>query len=503
MMVFAAQSEVLANGRPSASTNLAFQPGDDQLVALATTFGLLISEDDGGSFHWICEEAVGYGGTFDPDYAITRNGDIYATTFSRLRVSRDGGCTFEATEFYNDLSGGEDPILLDDYWVGEVEVAADDKIWAATSTDVGGNDVYTSSDGIRFDSANLRHPLAWWTHVRVSKSNPEVVYVSGYRREIRRKVSPELSHPVAGDEASATTSPDRRELIFPAEALLYKTINGGGTWAELDVDEFAFGRQPHLYVEGISPNNPDIVFARVLGARFPQGDDLYRSTDGGTTWNKVLEMEGRITAFVIRGDDSVLVATVSACTEAGDAGDKGCVRRSMSGAANSWEKPAVEPKLACLQERGADELLFGCASNWEPDNFALGTSMDSGESWAEVLRFAEIKGPLACPQGTEQHTCEQTVWPVTCLTLGLCAEADAGPKSTVDAGDANSADNSDASCFGCRAGEGGLSPLFLILAWVRFGRPWRRRASSSWKSRIPVNQGVSSFFKPASKTNRW
>jgi hypothetical protein len=85
-----------ANGRPPATTNVRFQPGSDADIYLPVTFGLLKSTDDGASFRWVCETAIGYGGTFDPDYAISTEGDIYATTFDGLRVSRDGGCTFEA-----------------------------------------------------------------------------------------------------------------------------------------------------------------------------------------------------------------------------------------------------------------------------------------------------------------------------------------------------------------------------------------------------------------------
>ena len=55
------------------------------------TFGLLVSHDDGAGFYWVCEQNIGYEGTFDPKYRIGANGDIYATTFEGLRVSRDGG----------------------------------------------------------------------------------------------------------------------------------------------------------------------------------------------------------------------------------------------------------------------------------------------------------------------------------------------------------------------------------------------------------------------------
>ena len=47
----------------------------------------------------MCEAAVGYGGTFDPDYAYSPTGALFATTFNGLNVMRTAGdsCTFAAT----------------------------------------------------------------------------------------------------------------------------------------------------------------------------------------------------------------------------------------------------------------------------------------------------------------------------------------------------------------------------------------------------------------------
>lgn len=448
--------EASANGRFPATTNLKFQPGNDSLILLPTTFGLLLSEDDGTSFRWICEDTVGYGGTFDPDYAINTAGDIYATTFEGLQVSTDGSCTYAPTEFFGDLTGGTNPVKLTGQWVGEVEVASDGKVWAATSTGGQSNDVYVSTDGTTFNSANHWHPTAWWKTLRVSKSAPDVVYVSGFQ--------------IADDPT-------------PSAALLYKTIDGGANWTDLGVADFAFGSQPNLFIEGVSPNDPDIVFARVLGARGPQGDDLYRSTDGGANWTKVLEMHGTISAFAIRSDDRVLTGTATACTEdiemTVDASipNKGCVRTSADGSAGSWVTPSTEPKLGCIAERPSDQSLFACAGNWDPDNFALGRSADNADSWSKVVRFVEITGPLECAAGTQQNTCEQLNWPSLCVMLGICdGGADAGV-GDFDAGLIVDPPPKD-GCFGCQtSGRGGWGALLAVLAL--FGFRWSGRSRDS------------------------
>ncbi len=82
-----------ANGRPPATNGVHFRPGDNQAIYVSSTFGLLVSSD-GCHFYWLCEDNIGYGGEFDPAYAVSSTGTIFATTFHGLRVSRDGGCSF-------------------------------------------------------------------------------------------------------------------------------------------------------------------------------------------------------------------------------------------------------------------------------------------------------------------------------------------------------------------------------------------------------------------------
>src|SRR5205814_3211981 len=85
-----------ANGRPPATVALHFAPNNLTDVYLQATFGLLESHDAGATWRWVCEEAIGYTGNYDPDYVITKTGALFATTFNGLKVRRDG-CVFDAT----------------------------------------------------------------------------------------------------------------------------------------------------------------------------------------------------------------------------------------------------------------------------------------------------------------------------------------------------------------------------------------------------------------------
>src|SRR5262245_55778324 len=101
-----------ANGRAPLTNGIHFRPGDPHSLYIASTFGLLISHDDGCTVQWVCEANMGFGDMFDPIYAIASDGTIFATTMVGLRVSRDGGCSF--TTATDQLPAG-DPGRLDLY----------------------------------------------------------------------------------------------------------------------------------------------------------------------------------------------------------------------------------------------------------------------------------------------------------------------------------------------------------------------------------------------------
>jgi len=66
---------------------------------------------------------------------------------------------------------------------------------------------------------------------------------------------------------------------------LYKSVDGGETWAFSGLPlSFGIGR---ILVD---PNNSDVVFAAVMGRLWEPNPErgLYRSTDGGSTWDQVL-----------------------------------------------------------------------------------------------------------------------------------------------------------------------------------------------------------------------
>lgn len=426
-----------ANGRPPSAVSIATRPGGRDIL-IATTFGVLLSKDDGCSFQWLCEQSIGFGGTFDPKYAIGADGTIYATTFEGLRVSRDGGCTF--TTATAGVPPGE-PGALDGIWVDAIDLAPSGDVWLATAESGRYNDVYRSRDsGRTFAPMGLHSAAIWWKSVKISTKDPARIYVTGYQ--------------IAG------TAPGGGQM--PPTAHVRRSDDGGASWQAMPLDGVALAATPVVHVAALDPENADVLYLRSTAAVPPVGDKLYRSRDGGATWTEVLSLAQPILGVVVHGRSVLVAAGTGGAYESLDGGPF----TAMTGA----------PNLSCVAERG-DGSLLGCGANWEPDFFAAGRSSD-GRAWEKIVRFSDMTGPLSCPAGTaQQDTCELAMWPSLREQFGATGPA---PSCPIVEEPTPPARGSSSGCCDGGAGGSGLAAAamtVLLLAWrAPRRRPLRREA---------------------------
>lgn len=383
-------SVVLANGRAPITNGVFFHPTDNSSIFIRTTFGIVISHDNGCSFRWVCEQNVGYGGTFDPKYAIGTDGTIYATTFEGLRVSRDGACSFSTATAELPV---DDPNRIAEVWVDALDIGPTGEVWVATAETGKPNNVYRSSDnGVSFASRNLLSPTIWWKSVRVAPTNPMRVYVSGY------------------------------EIGKTPLAHLFVTTDGGEVWTEASVAGMQFATTPVVLVAAVSPTDPMVLFVISVGANATRGDRLYRSIDGGTSFTEVLVAANSIRDVVFRDANTVLVV----------AGSDGTFQSIDGGA--TFAPLVGSPQLECLGKR-SDGTVVGCGANWEPDFKAVATTGNLAD-WNKTFRFVELAGPLECPDGTMQRdVCDQELWPALqqqFATKGPTDPACSAPQEPVD-----------------------------------------------------------------------
>ena len=238
LLVLASSALAHANGRPPYTNGIYFQPGDDQTIVVRSTFGLLISHDGGCSFRWTCEDSIGYGGTFDPDYAVASDGTIFATTYSGLHVTHDGGCTWTTA--------------IPSRYISAVALGSNGDVWAVTSDSATPNNVLRSIDGgATFGSGGFAATSLLMNSIAIAPSDSMTAYTTGYQ--------------------------------IGSGAHLYATTNAGSAWTESPLAGVTYGTTPVVAIAAIDPVNPMIVFASSIGASAP-GDALYRSADGGTTF---------------------------------------------------------------------------------------------------------------------------------------------------------------------------------------------------------------------------
>ena len=119
--------------------------------------------------------------------------------------------------------------------------------------------------------------------VAVAETNPDVVYIGMGEVQLRGSIT-------QGDG-------------------VYKSVDGGENWRHLGLEETQAIARIRIH-----PTNPDIVYVAALG--HPYGDNeergVFRSTDGGNTWEKVLyvsDKAGAVDLIIDRTNPKILYAT--------------------------------------------------------------------------------------------------------------------------------------------------------------------------------------------------
>lgn len=382
-----------ANGRFPQASLIAFQPENPAHLTVTTTFGVLTSRDAGRTFGWTCEYVIGLENQEDPSVAILHDGATVLGTFGGIVTSRDG-CDY-----------GKVPAL-----VGQIILDV------ALSRAVSGQVFALRSLGLgdaQYDSMLLRsddHGQSWIgvgsplplgfrpLTVDVAPSDPNRLYVSG---RLDR----------SGSYAS--------ELL--------RSDDGGLSYRALPIPETADQRL--AYIAGVHPTDADQVFVRVDD---PAGTVVWRSADGGGTFERSFSGTGRLLGFALSPDgnelalggpvDGIWVGDATGALE----------QRSLLG-------------VTCLG--WSSEGLYACADA-ATAGFSIGMSRDAGATFEHLLSFAELCGPVGCGPGTAVSAECPRDWEVVALQIAAVCAPPAAGGSASSSGSAGTRDS----------GSGGTSP---------------------------------------------
>ena len=141
--------------------------------------------------------------------------------------------------------------------------------------------------------------------VEAVPDNPAVIFVAGSTGGIFKTTNNGVTWKPVFDEAGTTLSIGDM-AIAPSDPLViwvgtgesngeqqagslgdgvYRSLDGGETWQHMGLRDTRF-----IHRVAIHPTDPDIVFVAATGHRWGPNEErgLYRTLDGGRTWEKVL-----------------------------------------------------------------------------------------------------------------------------------------------------------------------------------------------------------------------
>ncbi len=210
--------------------------------------------------------------------------------------------------------------------------------------------------------------------IAVAPSDPNVIYVGTGETTIRLDVS-------YGDG-------------------IYKSTDAGRSWMHIGLRDSKFiGRMC------IHPNNPDLVYVAVLGDVFGPHEErgVYRTQDGGRTWQRVLQRNADTGALDISMDPNnprILFATLWQVRRNFwniSSGGAGCgLFRSVDGS-ETWEEISRNPGLSTgpIGKIGVAVSPARAGRVWalfesDPNSTGLYRSDDYGLTWTQTSSHRDL-----------------------------------------------------------------------------------------------------------------
>jgi photosystem II stability/assembly factor-like uncharacterized protein len=371
---------------------VAIDPATQTVYAASTVNGLVRSTDGGAS--WTTSSV-------NPTTLQVRNvvssiftpGTLYAGTEHGVFKTTDGGATWVGASIGMRNTPVQalaiNPLSAAIHIVGTTGVHESRDFgltWAARST---GLDAIPGPGNILpycLTPSGCVPPL---NDLALDVWQPGTIYVSGGSRSVARTTDGGLhwSGAATGLDGltalSLGTSAARPGTLYTGTSEgLFKSTDAGVTWMPAGLG----GPDHPVNFVRVDPQSPDVVYAvRVTPSRY-NFYDLYKSTDGGTTWNLLTGwlMFGLESLAIAPSDPSVLYAALPTS-----------LRRSLDGGA-TWETLSIPP--VSLRAVAVDPWVpttVYAAGNAHPTALVF-KSVDAGATWAPILDgLADALGPAS------------------------------------------------------------------------------------------------------------
>ena len=210
--------------------------------------------------------------------------------------------------------------------------------------------------------------------VAVAKSNPNVVYAGMGEVEMRGNIS-------FGDG-------------------VYKSVDAGKTWKHIGLnDSYAIG------TIAIHPQNPDIVYVaaqgKIWGPTPNKERGLFRSRDGGKTWDKILYVDDTTGCVDVKMDPlnpAILYASMWKAWRTpyslNSGGKRSGLYKSIDGG-DTWQLISDNPgmpeglkgKIICTVSPVDDNKLWAIVENKQ---YGIYYSEDGGDTWSRISTMNDL-----------------------------------------------------------------------------------------------------------------
>ncbi len=175
-----------------------------------------------------------------------------------------------------------------------------------------GNLWKTTDNGLTWRTLFDDQPVLGIGDIALAPSNPDILYV-GTGESLKKA----------------------RNFTMPGNGV-YKSVDGGNTWKHCGLDD-----SWHIGEIAVHPTNPDIVVVAVLGHFWSTNENrgIYRTMDGGDTWEHVLYVDGKTGAndiVISSSDPNVMYASMWE-NNPGISGKKSAIYVSTNGG-GTWDK---------------------------------------------------------------------------------------------------------------------------------------------------------------------
>jgi hypothetical protein len=398
LLLTCTSGSALANGRYPIANQLVVSPADPTHLTLRTTFGLVLSVDQGKTFNWVCERAAGFVNNEDPPIEVTGDGSIFVASSQALNISHDGGCVWATT--------------LDTLTIVDADVDQSQPKRAVAIASLYTNGKTNSGLEETLDNGQNWAPLGTPfdglpATVALAPSDPTRIYASGTSIT---DLTPTVS--TSGDDGKTWDS-------YPLNV------------ANISVP----------FIAAVDPTHPGVVYVRgptTAGA----SDVLVVSQDFGVHWQAIFTAKGGLYGFALSPDGKQIAV--------GGPDDV----LSIASSADFKFSPVGTLKPLCLKWSAAG--LYACADEIS-FGFSLGLSIDSGAHFDALFHKPDLE-LKACPSTTPTGLYCPQAWVGQQVVLGV----DAGtPDSGVGPGDASAGGNSgsitDAGVAGAAMSSGATS----------------------------------------------